>query len=227
MTPPIRCETGQEAKTYKRLCLMRIACLTASLLSGMPSFASTDDAPASPLEIIAQFDPIRHETRIQGEILADACMTLQLTGEWKLSGSDDSRSSLATASGAEIEVRVRPAAELKSVPHGDLADREAAALQRTYEEIVGKPVQAVLHEPTGYKGVSRWSATWFDGNFANAGHSFEIETFIVEASGGSALELTFTNKGSPDAHEAAVARMLSSLRVINGSDCQYRLPAGW
>ena len=72
---------------------------------------------------------------------------------------------------------------------------------------------------------SRWSASWIDGNFA--GHFLEIEAFIVEAPGGSVIDLTFTNVGDAIDHEATVARLLSSLTVINGSDCRHRLPLGW
>ena len=138
-------EKQEETRTCHRF--VWITSLSATLLFGGPSFGSIDDRPASQLKMIARFDPIQHETLIEGEMLTEACMSLRLTGEWTMARGHDDRFSLRSVSGAEIEVQVRPGAETDRLPQTHRADREAAALQRSYEEAVGKPVQAVMHEP--------------------------------------------------------------------------------
>jgi hypothetical protein len=135
-------------------------------LPGSVALATTNDEPASPVEITTHYDAVRHETRVQGETAADACMTLQLPGEWRLSRGLDATYALAGTSGAEVEIRVRPAVLSRNEAAAS-ADRHAAALQRNYEEVIGKPVQAAVFETTPYKGVSRWAGTWFDANLTN------------------------------------------------------------
>ena len=67
--------------------------------------------------------------------------------------------------------------------------------------------------------MSRWSASWIDGNFA--GHFLEIEAFIVEAQGGSVINLTFTNVGDAIDHEATVAPLV----ILTDRDQRKRLSA--
>jgi hypothetical protein len=169
----------------------------------------------------ARFDPARRETHIDGMLAEDLCIALQLPQEWRLSRDDHAVRLEATPSGTALEIDIRSEAELRDFPQAGMAGRDAAALQRDYETMIGKPAQAVLHEPTGFLGVSRWSATWIDENFANATRSLSVETFIVESAGRWTLELTLTNAGTRDAYDAHVARILSSLRVLTRADCQH------
>jgi hypothetical protein len=71
----------------------------------------------------------------------------------------------------------------------------------------------VVHEPTAVASVSRWSATWIDANWPGPGHALTVETFIVDLTGRSALELTLTNARDRDAYRAEIGGLLASLRV--------------
>jgi hypothetical protein len=214
------------ARPYDHLRSAWLACLLLPALSAA-ALAVTSQSPLFPVQVAAAFDPVRHETLVRSEVAAGSCVMFRLPDEWRLSQGDQGDFSLAAASGAEIVLRLRSAADLKGLPHPDQAGRNAAALQQEYEEVVGKPVQAVSHEPTGHPGVTRWSATWIDANLAHPGHSLTVETLIVAAADESTLEMTFSGNWGPDLVRFEVSRLLPSLRVISGSDCRQRILAAW
>jgi hypothetical protein len=226
MTRSDRSATGGRHAPRGRL-LVWIGCLLPVWLPGPVAFASTADMPPEGAAVTARFDRPEQMTRLRGIIAADTCVTISLAGEWTPLPAVGDELTLATSTGAEVEIRVRPAAELRGFPQARLAERDAAALQRSYEDVLGKPALAVAHEPTSHAGVSRWSATWVDGNLANASQALTVETFIVETAAGSALELSFANFKTAEAHDAQVGHALSSLRTVTGRECKGRILAGW
>jgi hypothetical protein len=195
--------------------LSAAAPIAALLILGFASdvTASTGQAP---LATEAQFDPLAGETQVQERVSANRCVSFRLGREWNLSRSADATLLQAAGSEEDLEIRIRSRAELERFPQGDMAGREAAALQHTYETLVGKPAQAIHYDPTGLPSVSRWSATWIDANIAGARHSMTIETFVVDLEE-DALELTLT--GSGEAYNGQVAHLLASLRVTSGAEC--------
>jgi hypothetical protein len=202
----IRVAGRLDAPALRRRRLAGAALLAALALSASP-------ASGDPVAVEARFEPSTGQTRVTGGMAPEACVTFALRGEWRLRRADASAVLQATASEAELDIRLRPGTELRDYPQPDLAGREAAALQRIHEEVVGKPAQAVVHEPTAVASVSRWSATWIDANSPGPGHALTVETFIVDLTGRSALELTLTNAHDREAYRAEIGRLLSSLRV--------------
>jgi hypothetical protein len=208
----------------------RIACLAVFLaLPGSLAFSSAGPSakfepdrapfPSSVAGLTAQSDPSAHETRVRGRLAAGLCISLQLPENWTLS-TDRGRAHLLDAtSGAEFEIDARTTGEPREFQEADPAGREAAALQKQYEEIIGKPAQAVLHEPTNYAGVSHWSATWIDANFAAESHAHVIETFIV-VDHKSVIDVTLVNVGTREAYDRHVLLMLSSLLIETEEDCR-------
>ncbi|WP_046866010.1 hypothetical protein [Microvirga massiliensis] len=208
----------------------RIACLAVFLaLPGSLAFSSVGPSakfepdrapfPSSVAGLTAQSDPSAHERSVRGRLAAGLCISLRLPENWTLS-TDRGRAHLLDAkSGAEFEIDARSTVEPRDSQEADLSGREAAALQKQYEEIIGKPAQAVLHEPTNYVGVSHWSATWIDANFAAESHSHVIETFIV-VDHKSVVDVTLVNVGAREAYDRHVSRMLSSLRIETEEDCR-------
>jgi hypothetical protein len=200
--------------------------LLAALVVGPTAVASTGiSTPVAMAQIGAWFDPIAQETRVREKVSADLCVSFRLSREWTLSfdrdGALEETAFLRAPSGDDLEIRLRPAAELQTFPQADLSARDAAALQDSYEELLGKPAQSVIHQSAGRPGVSRWSATWVDSNLAGPSHSLTIETFIVDLRGNGALELTMNAKDSGTYHRE-VSGLLSSLQVTGGADCRDR-----
>jgi hypothetical protein len=221
MTRPVR-----PARLRERLRSAWLACIVLPTLSA-GALAVTSQSPVFLGQVAATFDPVRHETVIKSEVATDSCVMFRLPDEWRLSQGEQGAFSLTAPSGAEISLRLRSAAELKGLPHPDQTGRNAAALQQEYEEVIGKPVQAVSHEETGHPGVTRWSATWIDANLAQPSHSYTIETLIVATGDDSTLEMTFVGNWGPDLVRFEVSRLLPSLRIITGSDCRLRILAAW
>jgi hypothetical protein len=201
-------------------CLLLGICLSAS--AARPAHARLDGVSArlSPQHpISAGFDPTKNETHVDGQVAADLCIALMLPQEWRLTQDTEAIRLQAARSGDELLVSIRSEADLRAFPQVDMAGRDAAALQQEYEAMLGRPAQAVAHQPTNRSGVSRWSATWVDANFVNASHSFSIETFIVESPGNRTVELTLTKVAARDSYDAEIAAMLSSLQLTAGTEC--------
>jgi hypothetical protein len=187
----------------------------ATLMIGVDAKAS---ASGDLWEIGVTFDPLTRETQIKERVSANLCVFFRLDEEWTLSRDTDATLLQAAGGDADLEIRLRSASELQEFPQTDLAGREAAALQRTYEGMIGKPAQAISHQPTGLSGVSRWSATWVDANLAGGNHALEVETFIVDLKS-AALELTLTEPRTNTAYANQIRRILSSLRIGKGTEC--------
>ena len=166
----------------------------------------------------ATFDPVTQETRVQEQVSSGLCVSFRLDREWRVTRNQDTTLLQAAGNDADLEIRLRSASDLQEFPEPHLADREAAALQRTYESLIGRPAHAITHQPTGLSRVSRWSAVWVDANFAGASHALEVETFIVDLKS-AALELTLTNGGTQVAHVDQIKGILSSLRIGTGTEC--------
>jgi hypothetical protein len=206
--------------------LRTLGTLLMALVVGRDAVASTGiSAPVPQGQIAASFDPVAQETRVREKVSADLCVSFRLARQWTLKQDKDATlqaiASLRAPSGDDLEIRLRPAAELQTFPQADLPARDAAALQGSYEELLGKPAQSVIHQPAGPPGVSRWSATWVDQNLAGPSHALTIETFIVDLRGGGALELTM-NVGDSAAYRQEISRLLASLQVTSGVDCRDR-----
>lgn len=179
--------------------------------------ASTGIAAPDPGDIAVRFDPVTRETQVRDRVGAGLCVSFRLAQEWK--GPDGGGSILTASSGEDLELRLRPGSGWQDLPRAERVAREAAGLQRSYEDLIGKPAQSVTHQETGLPGVSRWSATWVDGNLADPGHALTVETFIVDLRGGAALELTMSAEDG-EAYRREVGRLLSSLQVTSGGECQ-------
>jgi len=206
--------------------LRTFGALFVALLIVPDAIASTGFSTAVPTaQIGARFDPIAQETRVREKVSADLCVSFRLSREWTLSlGRDaalEETASLRAPSGDDLEIRLRPAADLQAFPQADISARDAAALQDSYEELLGKPAQSVVHQPAGRPGVSRWSATWVDPNLAGPSHALTVETFIVDLRGDGALELTMNAKDS-GTYRQDISALLSSLQVTRGADCRDR-----
>jgi hypothetical protein len=213
--------TQVKASTEGRARWMAAGLLALSTLS-TPALASAIGGSASPVAFLARYDPQQGETLVQGKVAPGTCLSFKLRDEWSISAGDGGAHVLTGRSGAAVELRVRQAEELGGLPQHHLAERDAAILQRTYEDMIGKPVQAVAHASTAYRGVSRWSATWIDGNLDSSGHALTIEAFIVETGPASVMEMSLTGFGSPETYEAEVGRMLGSLNLTDGRDCRLQ-----
>jgi hypothetical protein len=202
------------ANNWRRTMFAATAIIGALVL-GTDAIASTGGALQ---ETSARFDPISRETQVQEQVSAHLCVSFRLPRKWRLSRNEDGALLHAEESDEDLEIRVRSSSELQSFPQADIAAREAAALQQTYETMIGKPAQATNLQPTGLFGVSRWSATWVDANLASASRALVVETYIVDLKG-AALELTLSNTGTAAEYRDQIARLLSSLRIGSGAEC--------
>lgn len=219
MIVPVREGRRSVANARLAIAIAGSALLAAFIATG--TWASTGGARSAPSsEIATRFDPVLQETQVRERVEPNLCVSFRLGREWILSRQSEGIS-LQTPSGEDLDIQLRPATELRNLPQADLADREAAALQKSYERLIGKPAQAVDHQPTGSPGVTRWSAIWIDPNVDSASHSLKVETFIVDLRGNAALELTM-NAGDSATYRTETARMLASLLVTSGSDCRDR-----
>jgi hypothetical protein len=203
-----------------------MAICAALLPLGAAASASTGEGPLSQLELLTFFDAAKHETHVLGNLSGRSCIVFRLRNGWRRSEADDVSVSLTQETGARIDVRFRSLGEPTGRRSIERPNSAAAALLLEYEELLGKPVQAVSFRRTGYAGVSRWSATWVDANLASPSHSFTVESLIVSLSGGSTLELTFPGDWNASALEPEVAHLLSTLHVVRGKGCGLHFLAG-
>lgn len=201
--------------TAKRRVVALAACFVACSVGASLAPAAPVARPGS---VKAQFDPALRETHVAGRVTPELCFSLALPQEWRLDTRDLKTSLNAVSSEAELDVNLRQAGELRSLPHGDLARRDAALLQRDYEGLFGRPAQAVsLVSPV--PGALRWSATWIDANLPSASHAMTVEAVIVPLSRDWVLELSVSNVEAREAHDTLVGQVLSGLRVQDGVGC--------
>ena len=201
-------------------------------LAGAGALASTDPPATGSLyglhkpgaagePISAVYDPAAGETHVWGRLADDLCFSLRMPREWRAAAAGGGPTRLeAVSSGAELEIVARSADDLRDAAGPDLPRRSAAALQREYEETLGKPAQSASIEPLGDAGAIRWAATWIDANFSGAGGAFAVETVIIPVAPEWLLELTATKVEGGAMADALVGRALSSLEVATGGGCR-------
>jgi hypothetical protein len=162
----------------------------------------------------AWFDPSTRQTWVTGRAGADLCFSLALPDEWRLSAQGLE----AVLSDVELALSLRSAQELRDMPQPDLASRDAAVLQRDYEELLGRPAQSVSLSSNA--GATRWSATWVDANLPTASHAMTVETLIMPLSAEWVLELSLSGVETQEAYDALTQRLLSRLKVQGRAACQ-------
>jgi hypothetical protein len=178
--------------------------------------AANDPLSASPMSepVQARFDPVTRQTVVTGTTPSDGCFSFALPNEWHMSAEG-----LTSAhSDVQVAVGLRSAQELRSMPQPDLVSRDAAFLQRDYEEMLGRPAQSVSLTSTA--GATRWSATWIDANLPTASKAMTVETLIVPLSPQWVLELSLTGVESREAYNALAQQLLARLKLRSGALCQ-------
>ena len=200
-------------------------------LAGAGALASTDPPATGSLyglhkpgaagePISAVYDPAAGETHVRGRLADDLCFSLRMPREWRAAAGGGPMRLEAVSSEAELEIVARSAEDLRDAAGPDLPRRSAAALQREYEETLGKPAQSASIEPLGDAGAIRWAATWIDANFSGAGGAFAVETVIIAVAPEWLLELTATKVEGGAVADALVGRALSGLEVATGGGCR-------
>jgi len=165
-----------------------------------------------------RFDARVGQTRVLGPAAHEACFALSLPQEWRSqTGGLDTRLK-AVFSNAELEVSMRPAHELRGLPQPDLASRDAALLQRDYENLLGRPAQSISLASLS-TGATRWSATWIDAHLPSGAQGMTVETLIVPLSSDWVLELSLTNVEEKGQYETLMKAILTSLKVQRGPAC--------
>ena len=203
-------ERGLQALLSRTAILAALACApTAQANNG----ALGPDAGGEGVRV--RFDESSGQTRIAGRASNDVCFAFSLPQEWRQAAEGIKPRLQAVSSGAEIEIVLRSAQELRHLPQQDLASRDAALLQQDYEGLLGRPAQAVSLTSSG-SGATLWSATWVDPHLPAA---MTVETLIVPLSATWVLELSLSNIGAPDDHDALLRKLLSGLRVQGGTAC--------
>jgi hypothetical protein len=161
-----------------------------------------------------RFDPMIRQTSVRGAVPSGLCFSFSLPEEWH-STAHGLKSAL---SDIEIGIGLRSAGELRDMPQPDLASRDAALLQRDYEELLGRPAQSISLSSDA--GATRWSATWVDANLPSASHVMTVETLIVPLSGEWVLELSLFGVETREAYNALAQRLLARLKVQGRAACQ-------
>ncbi|MBJ6126420.1 hypothetical protein [Microvirga splendida] len=172
------------------------------------------DQPLMSKPVQVRFDGMTRQTSVTGEVPSGLCFSFSLPEEWRLT-AQGVKSAL---SDVEIGVSLRSAAELRDMPQPDLASRDAAFLQRDYEELLGRPAQSVSLSSQG--GAKRWSATWIDANLPTASRAMTVETLIVPLSNEWVLELSLSGIDTKDAYDSLAQRLLARLKVQGRASCQ-------
>lgn len=201
---------------------MRFAGLFAgAMVLAVPVQASTGllGPEARSSQPLVRFDPAARETRVTGQVASGLCFSFRLPQEWRLDGDGSGNRLKAAASEAGIDVNLRSAGALQHLPQRDLASRDAAFLQRDYEDLLGRPAQSVSLA-SSHAGAVRWSATWIDANLPTPSRAMTVEAFIIPLSKEWVLELSPENTGTPEAHNALVRHLLTGLTVHSGADCR-------
>jgi hypothetical protein len=161
-----------------------------------------------------RFDPLIRQTSVMGAVPSGLCFSFSLPEEWR----STARGLKSARSDVEIGIGLRSAGELRDMPQPDLASRDAAFLQKDYEELLGRPAQSVSLSSHGK--AARWSATWIDANLPSASQSMTVETLIVPLSGEWVLELSLSGIETQAAHDMLAQRLLTRLQVQGRAACQ-------
>ncbi|MBL0405139.1 hypothetical protein JKG68_14295 [Microvirga aerilata] len=188
-----------------------------ALLAAAPVVQAANVSPGPDLvseTIQTRFDPVTRQTQVAGKVASDLCFHLSLPDEWRRS----EEGLKAVVSHVELGVSLRSARELRDMPQPDLASRDAAFLQRDYEELLGRPAQSV--SVSSNAGAMRWSATWVDVNLPTASHAMTVETLIVPLSNEWVLELSLSGAETQGAYNTLAQRLLTNLKVQGRGGCQ-------
>jgi hypothetical protein len=185
-----------------------------SAASGTQAANGPLDRPMGSEPVQVRFDPMIRQTSVTGAVPSGLCFSFSLPEEWH----STAQGLKSARSDVEIGIGLRSAGELRDMPQPDLASRDAAFLQKDYEELLGRPAQSVSLSSHGK--AARWSATWIDANLPSASQSMTVETLIVPLSGEWVLELSLSGVETRAAHDALAQRLLSRLQVQGRAACQ-------
>ena len=197
-------------RPLKRPAFLAVAVLCLpSLVAQAASITPGSSSQVGPVQ--TRFDAARQETDVAGHITPALCFSFNLPQEWRMRADGARMSLVAAHHGAELEVSLRSAQELRHMPQPDLASRDAAFLQQGYEDLLGRPAQSV--SLASLSGATRWSATWVDANLPSASHAMTVEAFIVPLSKEWVAEMSLTGIASKSAYDALVQDLLADFRV--------------
>jgi hypothetical protein len=190
--------------------------ITLILLSaaGAQAASRPPDQPMVSEPSQVRFDPMINQTWVTGAAPSGLCFSFSLPGEWR----STAQGLEAALSDVEIGIGLRSAGELRDMPQPDLASRDAAFLQKDYEELLGRPAQSVSLSSHGK--AARWSATWIDANLPSASQSMTVETLIVPLSGEWVLELSVSGVEAQAAYDELAQRLLTRLQVQGRTSCR-------
>ncbi|MXQ11500.1 hypothetical protein [Microvirga makkahensis] len=204
----------------------RLSCITglAVALCGAPvahaakAQSQASFGPAGGVQV--QFDAGSRRTLVAGRAGSGQCFSFTLPQEWRsTTGSLETRLKSAS-SDAELVVSLRPSHELHGLPQPDLASRDAALLQRDYENLLGRPAQSVSLASLA-PGAVRWSATWVDGHLP--GGPMTVEAFILPLSDDWVLELSLSNIEAKEEYDGLIRGLLTDLSLREGASCIGRV----
>ena len=191
-----------------------VALVLLSAASGAQAASGLRDQPVMSEPVQVRFDPATRQTSVMGAVPSGLCFSFSLPEEWR----PTAQGVKAALSDVEIGVGLRSAGELRDMPQPDLASRDAAFLQRDYEELLGRPAQSVSLSSHGK--ATRWSATWIDASLPSASHAMTVETLIVPLSNDWVLELSVNGVDTQAAYDAHAQRLLTRLQVQGRASCQ-------
>ncbi len=184
-----------------------------SCASGTQAANGPLDGPMSSEPVQVRFDPMVGQTSVMGAVPSGLCFSFSLPEEWR----PTARGLKSALSDVEIGIGLRSAGELRDLPQPDLASRDAAFLQRDYEELLGRPAQSVSLSSHGK--AARWSATWTDVNLPSASQSMTVGALIVPLSAEWVLELSVDGVETQAAYDALAQRLLTRLQVQGRAAC--------
>jgi hypothetical protein len=193
--------------------------LAALPVAAPPVQAASGSFEAAAGGMQAHYDPAARETRVSGRVGRGLCFSFGLPQQWHLNTEGPEMRLEAVSSGARLGMGLRSAETLRHLPQRDLASRDAAFLQKDYEEVLGRPAQsASLTSPIA--GAVRWSATWIDANLPTPSHAMTVEALIVPLSAEWVLELTPEGIENLTADEVVAQPLPRGLNVQSGLACQ-------
>jgi hypothetical protein len=205
----VRSVKSWRAKTFQAAALVLL-----SAASGAQAANGSLDRRISSEPVQVRFDPMIRQTSVTGAVPSGLCFSFSLPEEWQ----PTAQGLKSALSDVEIGIGLRSAGELRDMPQPDLASRDAAYLQKDYEELLGRPAQSVSLSSHGK--AARWSATWIDANLPSTSQSMTVETLIVPLSGEWVLELSVDGAETQAAHDLLAQRLLTRLQVQGRAACQ-------
>lgn len=191
-----------------------MALVLLSAAAGAQAANGPLDQPVRSEPVQVRFDPMIRHTSVMGAVPSGLCFSFSLPEEWQ----STAQGLKSAQSEVEIGISLRAAGELRDMPQPDLASRDAAFLQKDYEELLGRPAQSVSLSSHGK--AARWSATWIDASLPSASQSMTVEALIVPLSGDWVLELSLSGVETQAAHDLLAARLLARLQVQGRAACR-------